>query len=226
MNLRCIAFDLDGTLVDSAPDILPALNQTLLLLEREPVQLQQVQHWLGNGMVMLLKRALTGQLQVAEVDPTLLATAQGIFIQQYQNTNGRYTSLFPGVQEVLTELATDFSLVVTTNKPRQFTVPLLQRLGIAALFSDVICADDVPQPKPSPDMLLTLMARQQLTPSELLLVGDSENDIFAARAAAVPVFALSYGYNHGQPIELSQPDRVLDDFHQLPKAIRQFVQER
>ncbi|MFC4655627.1 phosphoglycolate phosphatase [Rheinheimera marina] len=223
--LRCIAFDLDGTLVDSAPDILPALNQTLAQLGLAPVGLEQVQHWLGNGMLMLLKRALTGEMQPCSVDLQLLEQAKGYFIEHYHQTNGQHTVLFPGVKEVLSELSQSYRLAVTTNKPRQFSLPLLESLGIAPYFSQLVCADEVAKAKPAPDMLLKLAELEQLAPTQLLLVGDSENDIFAARAAALPVFALSYGYNHGQSIELSQPDLVLDDFRQLPQAIRQYVQE-
>ncbi|WP_337881205.1 phosphoglycolate phosphatase [Rheinheimera sp.] len=225
MSLRCIAFDLDGTLVDSAPDILPALNQTLSGLGLPQVVLEQVKHWLGNGMQMLLKRALTGTMQPSWVAPELLERAKALFIESYHQTNGQYTVLFPGVKAVLSELSQSYRLAVTTNKPRQFSQPLLHSLGIAPYFSQLVCADDVPHAKPAPDMLYKLAELEQLLPAQLLLVGDSENDIFAARAAALPVFALSYGYNHGQSIELSQPDLVLHDFRQLPQAIRQYVQE-
>lgn len=225
MKLACIAFDLDGTLVDSAPDILPALNETLSLLGKPVVCLPEVHAWLGNGMQVLLKRALSGALVPSCIEETQLLQAQTLFIERYLATNGKHSTLYPGVPEVLAELATNYPLAVTTNKPRQFTVPLLKALGIAKWFTHLICADDVKAAKPAPDMLFHLATLTKNAPAEMLLVGDSKNDIFAARAAAMPVFALSYGYNHGQSIELSQPDAVLHDFRELPTRIRQFVQE-
>lgn len=221
-----IAFDLDGTLVDSAPDILPALNQMLAKLGKEQVSLTQVQHWLGNGMAMLIKRALTGELHPAQWDPVLFEQAQQLFIGFYQQSNGSATRLFDQVPEVLAQLSQFYPLALVTNKPRQFTEPLLQHLGIKHLFKAVWCADDVAKAKPEPDMLLALAKQQQLLPADILLVGDSENDIFAARAAGMPVIALSYGYNHGQSIAHSQPDLVLECFSLLPDAICSLEQER
>lgn len=225
-SFHLLAFDLDGTLVDSAPDILPALNQMLVQLAKEQVSLTQVQHWLGNGMAMLIKRALTGLLQPVQWDQAQFEQAQQLFIGFYQQSNGSATRLFDQVPEVLAELSRLYPLALVTNKPRQFTEPLLQHLGIRHFFAAVWCADDVAKAKPEPDMLLALAKQQQLLPADILLVGDSENDIFAARAAGMPVIALSYGYNHGQSIAHSQPDLVLEYFSLLPDAICSLEQER
>lgn len=223
---QCIAFDLDGTLVDSAPDILPALNQMMAKLGKKQVSLTQVQHWLGNGMAMLIKRALTAELYPELEDTEEFELAQQLFIGFYQQSNGSATRLFEQVPEVLAQLSQRYPLAVVTNKPRQFTEPLLQHLGIGHFFKAVWCADDVAKAKPEPDMLRALAKQQQLLPEDILLVGDSENDIFAARAAGMPVIALSYGYNHGQSIAHSQPDLVLECFSLLPDAICSLEQER
>jgi len=223
---QLIAFDLDGTLVDSAPDILPALNQMLAELGKEQVSLVQVQHWLGNGMAMLIKRALTSQLEPDHCDRVEFNQAQQLFIGFYQQSNGSATRLFDQVPEVLEHLSTLYPLALVTNKPRQFTEPLLQHLDIRRFFKAVWCADDVDKAKPDPQMLLALAEQQQLQAADILLVGDSENDIFAARAAGMPVIALSYGYNHGQSIAQSQPDLVLESFSLLPDAICCLEQER
>jgi phosphoglycolate phosphatase len=223
---QLLAFDLDGTLADSAPDILPALNQMMATLGKEQVSLVQVQHWLGNGMAMLIKRALTGQLDPEHFDSTEFNRAQQLFIGFYQQSNGSQTRLFDQVPEVLAQLSLLYPLAVVTNKPRQFTEPLLWHLGIQHLFKAIWCADDVDKAKPDPQMLLALAAQQQLPVTDILLVGDSENDIFAARAAGMPVIALSYGYNHGQSIAQSQPDLVLESFSLLPDAICCLEQER
>ena len=225
-SFRLVAFDLDGTLVDSAPDILPALNQMMTKLGKAQVSLTQVQHWLGNGMAMLIKRALTGELYPCRYDASEFEQAQQLFIGFYQQSNGSATRLFDQVPEVLTQLSALYPLALVTNKPRQFTEPLLQHLAIGHVFKAVWCADDVAKAKPEPDMLLALAKQQQLLPADILLVGDSENDIFAARAAGMPVIALSYGYNHGQSIANSQPDLVLECFSQLPDAICSLEQER
>lgn len=223
---RLIAFDLDGTLVDSAPDILPALNQMLAKLGKEQVSLTLVQHWLGNGMAMLIKRALTGELQPRQWDATEFDEAQQLFIGFYQQSNGASTRLFDQVPEILEQLSKLYPLALVTNKPRQFTQPLLQHLGIQHFFKAIWCADDVDRAKPDPQMLLALAEQQQLLAEDILLVGDSENDIFAARTAGMPVIALSYGYNHGQCIAQSQPDLVLESFSLLPDAICCLEQER
>lgn len=223
---RLLAFDLDGTLVDSAPDILIALNQTLLALGKSAVSLTQVQHWLGNGMTMLLKRALTSSLQPQRWDEAQLQQAQQLFIGFYQRSNGTATVLFEQVPEVLLQLSLSYPLALVTNKPRQFTEPLLATLGIDRFFCALWCADDVERAKPDPQMLLALAQQQQLQPADILLVGDSENDIFAARAAAMPVIALSYGYNHGQSIAECKPDLLLESFSALPDAIYCLEQER
>lgn len=225
-SFRLVAFDLDGTLADSAPDILPALNQMMTELGKEQVSLLQVQHWLGNGMAMLIKRALTGQLYPTQWDAAQFEQAQQLFIGFYQQSNGAATRLFAQVPEILAQLSTRYPLALVTNKPRQFTQPLLQHLKIEHFFNAVWCADDVDNAKPEPDMLLALAQQQQLLPADILLVGDSENDIFAARAAGMPVIALSYGYNHGQSIAHSQPDLVLECFSLLPDAICSLEQER
>ena len=225
-SFRLIAFDLDGTLVDSAPDILPALNQMLAKLGKEQVSLTQVQHWLGNGMAMLIKRALTGLLQPVQWEQAQFEQAQQLFIGFYQQSNGSATRLFDQVPEVLAQLSQLYPLALVTNKPRQFTEPLVQQLGIGHLFKAIWCADDVAKAKPEPDMLLSLAKQQQLFAADILLVGDSENDIFAARAAGMPVIALSYGYNHGQSIAHNKPDLVLECFSLLPDAICSLEQER
>jgi phosphoglycolate phosphatase len=223
---QCIAFDLDGTLVDSAPDILSALNQMMLSLHKPQINLTQVQHWLGNGMAMLIKRALTGQLDAKGYDQAEFEQAQQLFIGFYKQSNGTASCLFADVFQVLQQLNHSYPLALVTNKPRQFTLPLLQHLGIQHFFSSIWCADDVDKAKPDPQMLLALATQQGVAPADILLVGDSENDIFAARAAGMPVIALSYGYNHGQSIAQSQPDLVLGSFALLPDAICCLEQER
>ncbi len=225
-SFQCIAFDLDGTLVDSAPDILPALNQMMFRLGKAEVSLRQVQHWLGNGMAMLIKRALTGELSPVHYDANEFEQAQLLFIDFYRQSNGSATRLFEQVPEVLAQLSLRYPLAVVTNKPRQFTEPLLQHLGISHFFKAIWCADDVAHAKPEPDMLLALARQQEFLAGDILLVGDSENDIFAARAAGMPVIALSYGYNHGQSIAQSMPDLVLESFSLLPEAISSLEQER
>lgn len=223
---QLLAFDLDGTLVDSAPDILAALNQMMARLGKAQVSLMQVQHWLGNGMAMLIKRALTGRLEPGSCDAAEFETAQQLFIDFYQQSNGSATRLFDQVPEVLAQLSERYPLALVTNKPRQFTEPLLEHLRIGRFFKAIWCADDVAKAKPDPQMLLALAEQQQLQVTDILLVGDSENDIFAARAAGMPVIALSYGYNHGQSIAHSQPDLVLESFSSLPDAICSLEQER
>jgi phosphoglycolate phosphatase len=213
---QMVLFDLDGTLVDSLPDLACCIDQMMLQLGLEPPGLKLVGRWVGNGVERLVKRALTGDFD-AEPAPALLAQALPLFQELYALHNSRSSQLYPGAAATLGWLRERrIHLACVTNKAARFTLPLLANLGIAPYFGLVLSGDSLPEKKPHPLPLLTAAAHFQVQPAACLMVGDSRNDIQAARAAGFPVVAVSYGYNHGQDIREAEPDAVLDSLSELP----------
>ncbi len=207
-----VLFDLDGTLVDSVPDLACAVDRMLGVLGREPAGVDRVRDWVGNGAPTLVRRALLGQLDVSAqtVPQALYDEAYGYFLDFYAQATTELSTLYPGVLECLEGLqARGIKLGVATNKPMRFTTGMLQGLGIDGYFQVVIGGDSLPTCKPDPAMLLSAIEHCGATPGSTLMVGDSSNDIKAGRAAGCPVAAVPYGYNHGEPIETSAPDLLV-----------------
>lgn len=143
-----------------------------------------------------------------------------MFNRFYEETVEEGSFLFPDVAETLSALhANGIPLGLVTNKPTPFVAPLLEALDIAKYFSVIVGGDDVQNKKPHPEPLLLVAGKLSLTPAELLFVGDSRNDILAARAAGCPSVGLTYGYNYGEAITLSEPDVVFDHFKDLLPAL-------
>ena len=215
-NVKVILFDLDGTLIDSVPQLYLAVQAALKASQLSAVSLEQVRDWIGNGADVLLKRAICQQYHFTDVDDTLFQQVKAEFDHQYQMGIDRDYSLYPAVKETLSVLAlAGYSMAVVTNKPHQFVQPLLQSAGIAEFFRYTLGGGCLPVKKPDPLPLQYLCEQFNVQPTETLMVGDSKNDIQAARAAGIPVVGLSYGYNHGEPIENSEPDWVLHRFDEL-----------
>lgn len=214
-----ILFDLDGTLVDSVPDLASAIDTMLKELGLAPAGVDRVGHWVGNGAAVLVSRALAAakgkQFLPDSIDSDLLfARAYDRFLFHYDQSNGEASQLFNGVIDFL-EACQQLSkkMAIVTNKPMAFTEVLLQKLGIRHYFCDIAGGDSFPEKKPHPMPLLTLASRNHsLRP---LMIGDSMHDVQAARAAGMPVIGVSYGYNHGTDISLSQPDLVIDSLTRL-----------
>ena len=212
---RLVMFDLDGTLMDSVPDLAAAVDAMLQQLGREPAGVAQVRNWVGNGSRVLVRRALAGQLQHEGVDETQAQEALALFMQAYAGGH-ELTTLYPGVRECLDWLrARDVPLAIITNKPAQFIEPLLEEKGLCGYFQWLVGGDTLPQQKPDPAALFWVMDKAGVAASESLFIGDSRNDVRAAKAAGVACVALSYGYNHGEPIANEQPAMVLDDLREL-----------
>ncbi len=214
-----IGFDLDGTLVDSAPDLAAAINQMLVDLGRPAAPIESVREWVGNGAAMLVKRALVNSVNSTLVDTVTDAEfepAMKMFGQRYAEENGRQAKLYPGVHETLMELGQhSIPLVLVTNKPLQFTLPLLRALQLDGVFVLVLGGECLPRKKPDPMPLLHICEQLQVEPARSLFVGDSRNDVLAARAAGYLSAAVPYGYNHGEPITMAQPDWMLESMSQL-----------
>jgi phosphoglycolate phosphatase len=217
---RAVLFDLDGTLLDSAPDLAAAANAMLAALGLPPRDPAEIATYIGKGIPKLVERALTGSLDAA-ADPALFARALPIYEHHYASESGRRSVPFPGVLEglrALDEAAVPMACI--TNKAERFTVDLLKRTALAGYFRVVVCGDTVARKKPDPEPVLTACARLGVPPGEALMIGDSANDVAAARAAGCPVWCVPYGYNEGRPVESLDCDRVVSD---LAAAARQLL---
>jgi phosphoglycolate phosphatase len=214
-----VMFDLDGTLLDTAGELADAVNDTLAALGQRPVTEAQVRDWIGNGTRELLVCALAdagGQPREALRESDALARAAAIFDPHYENRCGTRSQPYAHAAQVLRQLRErGLRLAVVTNKDSRFTRPLLAYHQLAPLFDQVVCGDDVARKKPAPDSILHCLASCQVAPGRALFVGDSAIDVASARNAGVRVWAVPGGYNQGQPIALSQPDRLLRDLGQL-----------
>lgn len=216
---RLVMFDLDGTLMDSVPDLAAAVDKMLMLLGREPAGIERVRDWVGNGSRVLVRRALAGQLDHDGVADELADEALALFMQAYAGGH-ELTAVYPGVRDCLDWLRERrVKLAIITNKPAQFIEPLLEEKRLAGYFDWLVGGDTLPQQKPDPAALFWVMDKAGVAPSESLFVGDSRNDVRAAKAATVRCVALTYGYNHGEPIADEQPALVLDDLRELVASV-------
>ncbi len=212
---RLVMFDLDGTLVDSVPDLATAVDRMLVELGREPAGVERVRQWVGNGARVLVRRALAGGLGHSAVGEAESDEALARFLDIYADCHELIT-LYPGVHELLEALSTAaVELAVVTNKPERFVAPLLEQVGLGGYFRWIIGGDTLPQQKPDPAALLQVMRLAGVTAAQSLFVGDSRSDVLAARAAGVPCVAVSYGYNHGRPIAEEEPQLVVDSMAEL-----------
>ncbi|TBW04068.1 phosphoglycolate phosphatase [Azotobacter chroococcum] len=212
-------FDLDGTLVDSVPDLAAAVDRMLGQLGREPAGVERVRLWIGNGAPVLVRRALAGDMRHDGVDAAEAERALALFMQAYAD-NHALTRVYPGVRETLDWLRErEVLLALITNKPARFLPELLADKGLDGYFQWIVGGDTLPQQKPDPAALLWVMNQAGVVAEEALFVGDSRNDVLAARAAGVACVALSYGYNHGRPIAEEGPALVLDVLSGLVDSI-------
>ncbi len=208
---RLVMFDLDGTLVDSVPDLAAAVDKTLQVLGQPAAGIEQVRDWVGNGARVLVRRALAGSLEHAQVDEGYAQQALQLFMQYYAESHA-LTQVYPGVRQTLEGLREQqVELAIVTNKPERFVAPLLDEKGLGGYFRWIVGGDTLPQQKPDPAALLHVLRLARVDAAQALFVGDSRNDVRAAKAAGVTCVALSYGYNHGRPIAEENPARVLDN---------------
>ena len=212
---RMILIDVDGTLVDSVPDLAYCVDELMKALGRPPHGEAKVRNWVGNGVERLVRRALIGQLDGEPPDEDY-ARAYPIFLDLYAENTSKRSRLYPGIREGVDWLkAQGYLLGCVTNKAAQFTIPLLKDLGIHDRFGIVVSGDTLPVKKPDPAPLLHAARHFGITPEESLMVGDSVSDVKAARAAGFQIVCMSYGYNHGVDIRTAQPDAVIDSLVEL-----------
>ncbi len=212
---QMILIDVDGTLVDSVPDLAYCVDRTMEAIGREPWGEAVVRNWVGNGVERLVRRALTGSLD-GEPSDEEFERAYPIFLECYAENTSKRSVLYPGVKEGLDYLKEQgYPLGCVTNKAEQFTLPLLQDLGVYDYFGIVVAGDTLPQKKPDPTPLLYAAEFFSAEPTQCLMVGDSVSDVKAARAAGFRIYCMSYGYNHGEDIRNYHPDAVLDSMAEL-----------
>jgi len=214
-----VLVDVDGTMVDSVPDLAYCVDEMMGALDLPRRGEQAVRNWVGNGVERLVRRALTGSLD-GEPEEALFRRAFPLFLALYRDNTSKRSRLYPGVLEALNHLGSaGYKLGCVTNKAAQFTEPLLRDLGIRDLFAIVISGDTLPQKKPDPQPLLHAAEFFQVSPQNSLMIGDSVSDVSAARAAGFQIVCMSYGYNHGVDIRDAQPDAVIDSMAELRKLL-------
>ena len=212
---KMVLIDVDGTLVDSVPDLAFCVDEMMQQLDMPIRGEARVREWVGNGVERLVRRALIGQLE-GEPDESLFEKAYPIFMTLYAENTSKRSLLYPGVEEGLAWLQqAGYKLGCVTNKAAQFTEPLLRDLGIYDVFGIVISGDTLARKKPDPLPLLHAAEFFGVSPAEALMIGDSVSDVKAARAAGFQILCMSYGYNHGVDIREARPDVVIDSMAEL-----------
>lgn len=233
---RALLFDLDGTLVHSLPDLADAVDAMLASYQLPALGEARISTMVGNGSRKLIERALSASSWCGDAHGGANAASAGMresgrpsrstellddahqrFLQHYRQHLCVRSTLCPGVAEQLPALQqAGIKLAVVTNKPIEFVPPLLQALGIAERFSLLIGGDSLPEKKPSALPLQHACAQLGVSITDTIMIGDSRNDIDAARAAGMRVVAVSFGYNHGEPLAASVPDVIIDHLNELP----------
>ena len=215
-SIRAVIFDLDGTLMDTADEIAAALERTFADAELPALPKKSVEALIGQGVPSLVERALV-QVGASGLD---LGAIVERFEGHYARTVGTASHLFPGVLAGLQALArAEMPMAVVTNKPRYYTEKLLVRAGIAGFFTAVVAGGDGIRRKPHGDMLLAACERMGSAAGETLMLGDSDNDILAARAAGCPVWCVPYGYNEGRAPETLACDRLVPDVEEAARML-------
>ena len=210
-----VLIDVDGTLVDSVPDLAYCVDEMMIELGMPERGDQRVRHWVGNGVERLVKRALTNQLD-GEPDEALYNKALPVFEALYRENTSKRSRLYQGVNEALDYLkSTGVRMGCVTNKASQFTLPLLKDLGVRDYFEVVICGDMVERKKPDPMPLLQAAEQLETEAQASMMLGDSMSDVKAARAAGFQIVCMSYGYNHGEDIRDYSPDAVIDSMAEI-----------
>ncbi len=214
-----ILFDLDGTLVDSVPDLAYCVDVAMQTVGLPTRGVEAVRCWVGNGIEKLMQRAVSGSMDELP-DERLFTPAYQAFMAAYKAHNGKRSTVYEGVIPALQWLtANGYKLACVTNKAEAFTLPLLAEKGLDRYFSVVVSGDTCEHKKPRADPLLLALDKLGGKPSQALMIGDSKSDIHAARAAGCAVIALPYGYNHGEDIQRYHPDRVLNSLAELPAVV-------
>ncbi|WP_413700688.1 phosphoglycolate phosphatase [Psychromonas sp. KJ10-10] len=211
-NIKLICFDLDGTLVDSVPDLRLALNAMLNEFELPHCKDEDIKTWVGNGIPKLVERALkhVGNQTVSQCE------ALSRFEQHYQHYLNSASCLYDNVAETLKTLKSrGYETALITNKAEQFLPDLLANFKISDYFDLVLGGDSLAKNKPDPMQVNYALEHFSCDKTQAVMVGDSKNDILAGKNAGLVSIALTYGYNYGEPVSLLNPDYIIDQFNEL-----------
>lgn len=208
-GIRAAIIDLDGTMVDTAPDFQVAINRMRAELELAPLPIATIIEFVGKGSENLMRRVLGVDFDADEVEHRFehaLATYQ----RHYADINGDHSAVYEGVHEGLVAMqSAGIRLACVTNKPIAFATPLLEKTGLASFFEVIYGGDSLPKKKPDPLPMLTVCRDFALEPSAVVAIGDSSNDAEAARAAGCRSLTVPYGYNHGKPVHSIDSDGIV-----------------
>ena len=214
-QVELVLFDLDGTLVDSVGDLSWCGNEMLRALKMPLRSPQAARTWVGNGLQRFVKRVLTNDMN-AEPEASLFSDGLEIFNRLYGDHASDHCEVYPGAVETLKYLGDrGLHLACVTNKPEPFTSRLIEAMGLDPYFELVVAGDTTARIKPDPMPLHYAADYFELEYQACLMVGDSSNDVLAARAAEFAVVCVPYGYNHGNDIHASNPDLVVENLTEL-----------
>ena len=214
-----ILIDLDGTLVDSVPDLTYCVDEMMKRLDMPVRGIDAVRNWVGNGVQRLTERALVNAVE-GMPETELMDKAYPIFLELYKNNNSQRSKVYDGVLDGLKWMQNNgYRIGCVTNKAESFTVPLLKSKGLFDLFEVIVSGDTCAEKKPHPMPLLHAAKLMGVSPSNALMLGDSKSDVKAARAANFNIFCMTYGYNHGEDIANYNPDVIMDSFMELPNYL-------
>ncbi|MFA5488866.1 MAG: phosphoglycolate phosphatase [Candidimonas sp.] len=210
MRYHAVLLDLDGTLLDTIPDLTEAVNAMLADMDHEPLPMAQIASYVGKGAHVLIQRVLRAALPDRSDDPHVREQAMQSWRRHYHRVNGSGARPYAGTREGLDAFRrSGAKLGVVTNKPGEFTLPLLRRSGLAPYFDVVVCGDTCAEKKPHPMPVLHACAQLATPPGKALFIGDSINDAQAARAAGLDVLAVPYGYNEGKDVRELDVDAIV-----------------
>jgi len=220
LPVKAVIIDLDGTMLDTVNDVAVAANRMLTDLGRDVLPEKLIMNFIGKGVTNLARRTLETSYG-REPDEALFERALELLYKHYDDTNGLHTRPFPGVIEGLDLLrAAGFPMACVTNKAGQFTLPLLDKTGLTPYFQQILPGDSLPRKKPDPLPLTHAAAEFGVAPSDLLMIGDSLNDVQAARAAGCPMICVDYGYNEGLDIHTFDADAIVSSLVEAQALIK------
>ena len=217
-SINTFIFDLDGTLLDSVPDLAIALNRMLIAYNRSTYAENTIRQWVGNGARKLVERGLTaGEVSGSQcLSESEIDSALECFLSFYRESFSKNSTLYPGVSGTLNALkASGYSLALVSNKPVEFIPPILREFSLSTFFPVALGGDSLAERKPSPVPLIYISEKLDVAPRQCVMVGDSKNDIVAAKAAGMKSVGLTYGYNYGESISNHKPDWVFDHFEDV-----------
>ena len=219
-GIAAVMLDLDGTLLDTVPDLARAAERMLAALALPLRTQEEIRSFVGKGIPNLVQRCLEASAGAARAKD-LQAEALALYYDCYAEESGRRTAVYPGVLEGLAQFrAMGLRLACVTNKAARFTLPLLAQQGLAPWFELVVSGDTLARKKPDPMQLAHICAAFALAPEAVLLIGDSANDALAARAAGCPVLCVSYGYSEGGDVHDLDCDAIVTSLSEAANILR------